>query len=119
MSGIAKFKAGKAAPLGLRPDGTKKDRGYLGPLKVPGGVATEYSAQSDAVKINGERVDFPTLVPTLSKSEIEQMVGDIIPNRKEIPEPIMQKAIRHAKQRIESGKSPFFKDPPRVKGQLK
>lgn len=93
---------------GARPDGTMKGSGYLGELKLKGGgVATEYSVQSDAVKINGKRVDFPTLVPTLTPQEVKLMQEDIIPNDKEPPEAIMQKAIAYAKQRIAQGKSPF------------
>jgi hypothetical protein len=104
---IAKLKGGG---YGLRPDGSKKGRGFLGELPVKGGgVATEYSTQSQAVKVKGKQVDFPTIVPTLTKDEVSMMINDIIPNRKPIPEPIMQKAIAHAKERIASGKSPFYR----------
>ena len=93
---------------GKRPDSTAKGQGYLGELKLKsGGVATEYSTQSAAVKADGKQVDFPTLVPTLTKEEIALMQSDIIPNKKPIPEPIMQKAIQHAKMRLEGGLSPF------------
>lgn len=93
---------------GNRPDGTPKGKGWLGELKLPdGGVATEYTMQSQAVQKDGKQIDFPTLVPTLSKEEVDQMVNDIIPNRKDIPEPIIQKAIQHAKGRIAEGKSVF------------
>lgn len=96
----------------LRPDGTRKGTGFLGPLPIKNaegkaGVASEYSAQSDAMKIGGQRVDFPTLVPGLTKDELDSMTGDIIPNKKPVPEPIMQKAIGHAQQRIAEGKSVF------------
>jgi len=93
---------------GLRPDKTKKGKGWLGELKIPGGVATEYSTQSNAVQINGKKIDFPTLVPTLTADEVRLMTEDIIPNKKSIPESIMQKAIEHANKRIKYGKSPFF-----------
>ena len=93
---------------GNRPDGTPKGMGYFGELPLPnGGVATEYTTQSNAVKVNGQRIDFPTLVPGLSKAQVEALVTDIIPNQKPIPEPIMQKAINHAKQRLAAGKSVF------------
>ena len=92
-----------------RPDGTKKDVGFLGVLNLPnGGTTSEYSVQSDAVKVNGKMIDFPTLVPTLTKEQLDVMVNDIIPNNKPIPEPIMQKAIAHAKKRISEGKGVFF-----------
>ena len=99
--------------FGLRPDGTPKGTGWLGVLPVAGGgVATEYSMQSDAVKVNGQRVDFPTLVPGLTKAEVDQMVNDIIPNNKDVPEPIVQKAIAHAKTRLSQGQSPFAEATP-------
>jgi hypothetical protein len=55
------------------------------------------------VRVDGKRIDFPTLVPGLSAKEIEEMTKDIIPNRKPIPEPIMRKAIEHAKMRLARG----------------
>jgi hypothetical protein len=93
---------------GKRPDGTDKGPGYLGALKLPdGNVATEYTTQSDAVKFKGKRIDFPTLVPTLSKEEVSALQNDIIPNKKDIPEPIMRKAIDHANARLQKGLSVF------------
>jgi hypothetical protein len=96
------------ANYGKRPDGSVKGKGFLGELKLPdGGVATEYSTQSNAIKVNGSRIDFPTLVPTLTKDEVLLMQNDIIPNKKPIPEEIMQKAIQHAKLRLDQKLSPF------------
>ena len=93
---------------GKRPDGTVKSKGFLGEIKLPdGSVATEYSTQSGAVQVNGKQIDFPTLVPTLSKDEIALMRNEIIPNKKQIPESIMQKAIEHAKMRLAKKLSPF------------
>ena len=93
---------------GKRPDKTQKGQGYLGELKLPNGsVATEYSTQSGAVKVDGKQIDFPTLVPTLSKNEVALMQNDIIPNKKPVPEAIMQKAIEHAKMRLTKKLSPF------------
>ncbi len=94
-------------------NGTQKTTGFLGVLKLGGklkdtdAIATEYSVQSDAVKVDGKRIDFPTLVPTLTQKEIDFMINDIIPNNKPVPEPIMQKAIIHAKKRIKQGKGVF------------
>lgn len=100
--------AQKSTTDNTRPDNSKKGSGYLGILKSKDGKdVTEYSVQSDAVKLNGKRIDFPTIVPTLTKSEIDLMLNDIIPNNKEVPESIMQKAINHAKKRISEGKSVF------------
>jgi GH24 family phage-related lysozyme (muramidase) len=95
----------------LRPDGTKKGNGFLGVLTLPdGNIATEFSTQSQAVKVEGKQIDFPTLVPGLTPEEVQTMTQDIIPNRKPIPEPIMRKAIDHALARIKAGKS-VFADP--------
>jgi hypothetical protein len=58
-------------------------------------------------KGTGKQIDFPTLVPTLSKDEIFLMQNEIIPNKKPIPEAIMQKAIEHAKMRLAKNLSPF------------
>lgn len=102
----------KEPDYGKRPDGSKKSTGFLGEIRFKGpdgkeGVATEYSTQSGAVKVNGKQVDFPTLVPTLTEDELKAMRDDIIPNKKPVPEPIMQKAIQHANMRISKGLSPF------------
>lgn len=93
---------------GARPDGSQKGRGYFGELNLKGGgVATEYSMSTDDVTVNGKPVDFPTLVPTLTKDEVDLMVNDIIPNDKEIPRSVAIKAIDFARERISKGMSPF------------
>lgn len=93
---------------GNRPDGSPKNKGFLGEIKLPdGNVATEYSTQSGAIKVDGKQIDFPTLVPSLSKDEVFLMQNEIIPNKKPIPEAIMQKAIEHAKMRLAKKLSPF------------
>ena len=94
--------------FGKRPDGTKKGDGWLGVIDLGGGiVATEYTTQSDAVKVDGKRIDFPTLVPTLTPDEVKTM-KDVILSKGEVPEAIMQKAIAHAKKQIDSGHSVFL-----------
>lgn len=102
--------AGKV--YGLRNDGkTFKGSGWLGELKTSdGGVATEYSAQSDAVKVDGRRIDFPSLVPTLTPEEVKTMTDDVIPNHKAAPEGIMQKAVDHALLRLGQGASVWAND---------
>ena len=95
--------------LDKRTDGSKKGNGFLGvlPIKYPDGstgVATEYSV---GVNMDGQEVEVPTLVPTLTPEETNLMVTDVIPGRKQVPEPIMRKAIEHARGRIGQGLSPF------------
>ncbi len=90
---------------GLRIDGTQKGEGFFGPLKLPnGGIATEFSI---GVSFDGKETQIPSLVPTLTEQELNLMLNDIIPNQKEIPSSIIQKAVDHAKLRISEGKSPF------------
>lgn len=92
----------------MRPDGTAKGTGYLGVLKASDGSdVTEYSMSTGAVKVKGKEIDFPTIVPTLTKEEVNLMLTDIIPNNKRIPDAIANKAIDHAKKRIAEGKSVF------------
>lgn len=86
---------------GTREDGTQKGKGFLGELKTPDGkVMTEYSV---GVEINGKEVSMPTLVPTLTKPEIDYLVKGGKPT-----EAIIDKAVKHAKKRIAEGKSPFY-----------
>jgi len=92
----------------MRPDGTAKGTGYLGVLKASDGSdVTEYSMSTGDVKVKGKEIDFPTIVPTLTKEEVNLMLTDIIPNNKRIPDAIVNKAIDHAKKRIKEGKSVF------------
>jgi hypothetical protein len=105
-----------ANPAGL-PTRRQKGQGFLGELKLGGklkgtdAIATEYSI---GVEIDGKETEIPTLVPTLTKEEIALMVNDIIPNKKKIPDAIVQKAIAHAKKRIKAGKSPFAQVSPAI-----
>jgi hypothetical protein len=91
----------------LRPDGSKKDVGFLGVPDLPNGrVATEFSVGT--TDVTGKEIDIPTLVPTLTIKERDIMVNDIIPNNKDVPDEIVKKAVAHAKKRISQGKSVFF-----------
>ena len=92
---------------GLRPDGTPKGQGYLGELKRPdGGVMTEYSI---GVTINGKDMDIPTVVPTLNKDEINQLLN--LKDGEQPSDAIAQKAVDHAKIRLAAGKNVFNDTP--------
>lgn len=83
--------------------------GFFGelPISFPdgsSGVATEFSV---GVNFDGTETEIPTIVPTLDPNELQLLTSDIIPNKGEIPESIMRKAIDHAKLRISQGLSPF------------
>ncbi len=98
----------RASGFGLRADKTIKGKGFFGELQLPDGrVATEYSI---GVEFDGKETQIPSLVLTLTEEEKNLMVNDIIPNRKQVPDNIVQKAIDHAKQRIGQGKSPFAQE---------
>lgn len=96
---------------GNRPDGSGKGAGFFGELPLQGGgIATEYSMSTGDVTVDGKEVDFPTLVPTLTAEERNLMVTDIIPNDKQVPKEIANKAIDFARSRIKQGK-PLFATP--------
>jgi hypothetical protein len=109
--GRYKFKVGDAdlvAPknFGSRPDGTPKGAGFLGVLRRPdGGVSTEISI---GVNIDGKEIEIPTIVPTLSRDEVQQVLR--LSDDQKIPEPIVQKAVAFARERMKAGK-PVFATP--------
>jgi hypothetical protein len=83
-----------------------KGVGYLGLLKVPGtnDIATEYTID---VEINGKEKQIPTLVPTLTKQEVVEVLGNISRNEP-VSKAIEDKAVAHAQKRIAEGKDVFF-----------
>lgn len=84
------------APHGMRHSGEGvKGSGYFGYLPASDGYATEMSAEDEG----GE---FPLLVPTLSREEIEHLLAGYSPT-----EDIYRKAVEHAERRRKEGKSPF------------
>lgn len=92
-----------------RPDGSTKGLGFLGLLQLPNGkVASEYSiADSEKLKDkNGNYLDYPSLVPTLTKQEV-QAVLNAATNNIDVPDSIKQKAEAFAIQRQQAGK-PLF-----------
>lgn len=98
----------------LRPDGTKKGKGFLGELNLPGGgVATEYSVGVQLESRGGKETDIPSLVPTLTPEERALMINEIIPGQKKVPKDILQKAVDHANMRVKAGKSIFAEEPKR------
>jgi len=85
---------------GKRKDGTLKGGGWLGPLRRPDGrVSTELSV---GVNLGRGEVEIPLLVPTLNKNEVEYLLRGGEPTRE-----IMDKAAKHAVERMRQGMSPF------------
>lgn len=84
----------------------RKGPGFLGTFERPGGdFSTELSI---GVNIDGRETEIPTLVPGLTREEIDQLLTITDPQK--IPKPIVDKAVKHARQRMGLGLSPF-KDP--------
>jgi len=92
-----------------RPDGTDKGTGFLGVLKRPdGSVSTEISV---GVPINGREMDVPTLVPGLTKQEVNWLLTTPVDRiARNLPETIRNKVVAHAQGRIAAGLSPFKQD---------
>jgi hypothetical protein len=98
MAGLLSQSEGGIAPYGLRHSGeSAKGKGYFGPLPTldGGGVSTEISSEDDL----GE---FPLMVPTLSKDEINHLLSGAEPT-----DSIYGKAISWANSRRKQGLSPF------------
>lgn len=88
-----------------RADGSVKGNGFLGLLKRPDGkVSSEISI---GVEVNGKEVEVPTMVPTLSQSQLDYLMTNPVGDGHPIPRDIVQKATAFASQRIAAGKSPF------------
>ncbi|CAB4169979.1 LT_GEWL domain containing protein [uncultured Caudovirales phage] len=89
----------KQYDYGTRTDGTKKHQGYFGEIPAFDGVSTELSV---SIGFDGKEHLVPSLVPTLTKSEVKHLVdgGKLTPA-------IEDKVVAHARKRIKEGKSPF------------
>lgn len=100
-----KTKTAEEPDFGNRPDGTKKGNGFLGVFKLPNGsVASEYSiADSEQLRDEkGNYIDYPSLVPTLTKDEVKQVL-DAANNGKDVPDSVKVKAEAHALERKKQG----------------
>jgi len=104
LSGVP-IESSQSPGYGSRVDGTQKGEGYLGKIPTKDGrVMTE---QSIGVEIDGEEMLIPAIVPTLTEEEISFIAdgGDIKTRRS-----IMDKAVRHAMDRLKRGESVFHND---------
>jgi hypothetical protein len=89
-----------ASAWGKRVDGSNKGAGWLGVLRRPdGNVSTELSV---GVNIDGKEREIPLLVPTLSRSEVQQVLAS-----DKTPPAVLDKAVAFARQRIAAGQDPF------------
>jgi hypothetical protein len=89
------------APFGVRYAGEgAKGKGYFGIIGRPdGNFSSELSAESN---INGKNAEFPLLVPTLSREEIQHLIGGGKPT-----DEIYRKASSYAAERMSKGMNPF------------
>jgi hypothetical protein len=105
----------KNTDYGLRQDGTKKGRGFFGPLEMrPNGkrngqFATEISM---GINIDGKEIEIPTLVNSLTAEERIYLLSGNDPRNNPT---IKRKAIESAKKRMKAGLSPFKDTPPSPK----
>ena len=79
-----------------------KRNGFLGPVPVKGGYATEYS-------IGDDKGEMPSMVSTLSQDELRQLV-QAINGDAPFPESAAKKASAHAAIRRALNLSPFAGD---------
>ena len=108
-SGIRKTTSSETiSPYGLRYGGDTpvtdismpKSLGYFGLLQSNSGYPmTEFSASEE---INGNSVQFPLIVPTLTRDELNWLLSGNEPT-----ESIYQKAIAYARMRMLNNLSPF------------
>ena len=89
---------------GKREDGTEKGDGFFGPLKMKDGSGKVMSELSISTEINGKEVLMPSMVPTLTKKEVDYLLSGGNPLK---DKSIMDKAVEHMKKRRAEGKSPF------------
>jgi ribosomal protein S18 acetylase RimI-like enzyme len=86
-----------------QPGGAPKGLGYLGPLQRPdGAVMSEYSI---GVTINGQQVEVPSIVPTLTREEVQSLLT--APDGTPPSPAIVAKATAFATQRLAAGKDVF------------
>lgn len=85
-----------------------KQAGYFGPINAGNGdVITEFSADSN---IGGKNVQYPLVVPTLSWSDLQDIISASRGEAK-VPESVYGKAEDWAKYRMAIGRSPFWSIP--------
>jgi hypothetical protein len=98
-----------AGPYGKREDGTEKGEGYFGTIPRTDGGNQISGELSIGVDINGKETLIPTMVPTLSKPELDFLLSAdknaIFDKKNPMAVGIVEKARAHAEQRIAQGKS--------------
>jgi hypothetical protein len=98
-----------------RADGSiKSANGFLGPIEDNfGRTMTEFSIGIPVKQPDGSVVEMevPSLVPGLTKAEIEYLKTDPDPSeRNKLNDSIAKKAAKHAAKRLKDGKSVYYQD---------
>ena len=93
---------GKDYGYGLREDKTQKGRGYFGEMQMQDKSGKVFGEMSLTSTLDGEEILYPSVVPTLTREELDIMARD-----EEWPESIFTKALNFAMERKKQG-LPFF-----------
>ena len=109
MEGIRAMSDWQPNSNDTREDGSQKGSGWLGVKKRPDGrVSSELSI---GASVNGKDQDVPSMVPTLTKEEVNYLLNtdpkDLDFRNNSLGKSIASKAIQHAESRDDEGKSPF------------
>ena len=104
-------------PSMYRKDGSRKSsQGFLGPIKnTAGETMTEFSTDlGSEYKGYAADSDIPTMVPGLNAAELallkQSRGGKPLDMSMPLARSIVNKARKHAKERIDAGLSPFYQD---------
>ena len=89
---------------GLREDKTQKGKGFMGMIKRPNDKLKS-SEISVGVNVDGKEVLIPSMVPTLTKSQLDVLLS--LPPGTVPPRDIIQAASKFAQDRISKGLPPF------------
>lgn len=88
---------------GREPQMRRKGPGFWGTLQRPDGqTSTELSI---GVEFDGKETEIPSLVPTLTRAEVDHMLAGNKPTLE-----IVRKAVEHAKKRMAEGKDVFAQE---------
>ena len=101
INGLRKAKEANSCKYGLRHQSDQgcKGEGFLGTVPdQAGNPMTEYTT---GVEMNGKETDIPTLVPTLTREQVQQI------RNYQVDEGIQRKALAHALQRMKAGRSVY------------
>ena len=87
---------------GKRENGTNKGLGYFGMLPRLDDPNIQSSELSTSYTMNGKNISMPSIVPTLTREELNILLSGQPPTRD-----MEDKIVGHAMQRIRAGKNTF------------